>query len=753
MPTLTERLTTAVVTTETEATKLFAIVEGPATGEGSTVTTLGGPVKTAAAKILEIEERADNIYTARDEAVAAAETAADDAVAAVQAQLEDEVLAAQDAAIASAGFADDSEGFKNQAEAARDQALINASLSNQALTGYARVAATANSAIAGLLTIDGLTLVAGDVVLLTAQTTTHQNGPWVAAAGSWTRPTWYAAANATQAFFGGGIVVNGGGVSTGDSIWRLTTTGAITIGTTGTAWVRGVESAVTQAVTANDTRTATTAFVQTAIDANRSGVGGVFFDGTAASGVECALGSPGALATDPFSVHLRLTPTTSTAALAQFLFTLTSDTVLAFAATTFAARIDNGSLIVVIYGASSADSRIATVAGFAATYGGKKRDLSICRTSAGTLLLFIDGVSLAFVETTSGTPPANWLANVTSTYFRVGKWNSTVSAIGILNSITVYNYDISSVTGRILAIIANGARPVYSDLVIPQPASQVALNTGNNTTGYGGGAGIITLSGNSATGFTAVQSGGSIAFGFVRAVASANLANSVVGQRYRIKTTLTLNGGHSGGFPNINIDSNGTGITVEGYSNLAVGPNTFEKTMNGSNSIIYPIAWGVGTGMDFTTSDNSITALGAVVHLDGDVPAIGFQWPDTSKNRIDGKLTATGVLWIKGIEPERKGTIRTTTATNGNQQLLGQAVFDAANRYRITSWIVTAASGSVTLSLGNVSAGAQYVSGATIGTTPTDITLLVRIAATANLWANANASTVLTHVISYERID
>ena len=217
MSTLTERLTTAVVLTETEATKLSAIVEGPATGAGSVVTTVNGPVKTAAAKILEIEERADDIYVARDEA-----------------------------------------------EAAAEQAALNAALANRIVAGYARVAAVGNSAISGLLTIDGLTLVAGDIVLLTAQSTAHQNGPWVAASGSWTRPAWYAAGNTTHAAFGAGVAVNGAGISTGGSVWRLTspTSGTITIGTTSTTWTRGVQSAPTAATTDSSTLQATTAMVQ-----------------------------------------------------------------------------------------------------------------------------------------------------------------------------------------------------------------------------------------------------------------------------------------------------------------------------------------------------------------------------------------------------------------------------------------------------------------------------------------------------------
>jgi hypothetical protein len=52
------------------------------------------------------------------------------------------------------------------------------------------VVSVANQAtLSGLLTIDGVTLVAGQRVLLTAQTTASQNGPYIAAAGAWARST------------------------------------------------------------------------------------------------------------------------------------------------------------------------------------------------------------------------------------------------------------------------------------------------------------------------------------------------------------------------------------------------------------------------------------------------------------------------------------------------------------------------------------------------------------------------------------
>ncbi len=95
------------------------------------------------------------------------------------------------------------------------------------------VVATANqAALAGLPTIDGVALTAGQRILLVGQTTTSQNGPYVVASGSWAR----AAGDPS----GGNELGLGAfwfvetGTTYASSQWRLATptSGAITPGTT-----------------------------------------------------------------------------------------------------------------------------------------------------------------------------------------------------------------------------------------------------------------------------------------------------------------------------------------------------------------------------------------------------------------------------------------------------------------------------------------------------------------------------------------
>ncbi len=93
------------------------------------------------------------------------------------------------------------------------------------------VQAVATSAItlSGAQTIDGYSAIAGDRILVTAQSSGVNNGIYVVQTGSWTRATDF---NTTgYADYGLLIWVQNGSVD-GGTVWKLTTTGPITIGST-----------------------------------------------------------------------------------------------------------------------------------------------------------------------------------------------------------------------------------------------------------------------------------------------------------------------------------------------------------------------------------------------------------------------------------------------------------------------------------------------------------------------------------------
>lgn len=93
------------------------------------------------------------------------------------------------------------------------------------------------ASLSGLPIIDGTQTADGSVVLCTAQTAGGQNGPWIAHSGAWTRPTWYASGNAKQAY-AYITTFSRTGTSYQGTLWRMTTTGAITIDTDATAWTQ-----------------------------------------------------------------------------------------------------------------------------------------------------------------------------------------------------------------------------------------------------------------------------------------------------------------------------------------------------------------------------------------------------------------------------------------------------------------------------------------------------------------------------------
>lgn len=97
------------------------------------------------------------------------------------------------------------------------------------LKAPARAATTAAITLSGTQTIDGVSLIAGDRVLVKDQASAPTNGIYVVAAGAWARAT-DADSNA-EVVPGLTLFVNEGTVN-GDKQFSLTTNGPITLGTT-----------------------------------------------------------------------------------------------------------------------------------------------------------------------------------------------------------------------------------------------------------------------------------------------------------------------------------------------------------------------------------------------------------------------------------------------------------------------------------------------------------------------------------------
>lgn len=98
-----------------------------------------------------------------------------------------------------------------------------------------RAATTGNITLSGLQTIDGVALAAGNRVLVKNQTSASQNGIYVAASGSWARA---ADADSSAEVTPGLFTFVEEGTANGVTGWVLSTTGAITLGTTALAFVQ-----------------------------------------------------------------------------------------------------------------------------------------------------------------------------------------------------------------------------------------------------------------------------------------------------------------------------------------------------------------------------------------------------------------------------------------------------------------------------------------------------------------------------------
>lgn len=97
-----------------------------------------------------------------------------------------------------------------------------------------RAASTANVTLSGLQTIDGVSLIANDRVLLKNQSTPSQNGIYIAASGSWNRATDF---DANSEILGASVFVSEGS-TLGNTQWLMTTDGPITVGSTALTWIQ-----------------------------------------------------------------------------------------------------------------------------------------------------------------------------------------------------------------------------------------------------------------------------------------------------------------------------------------------------------------------------------------------------------------------------------------------------------------------------------------------------------------------------------
>lgn len=98
-----------------------------------------------------------------------------------------------------------------------------------------KAATTGNITLSGLQSVDGYTTVAGDRILVKAQTDATQNGVYTASGSTWVRSTDMDGTPANDIATGDNVFVEGGSTNANTS-WVIITTGAIILGTTPVLW-------------------------------------------------------------------------------------------------------------------------------------------------------------------------------------------------------------------------------------------------------------------------------------------------------------------------------------------------------------------------------------------------------------------------------------------------------------------------------------------------------------------------------------
>lgn len=118
---------------------------------------------------------------------------------------------------------------------AATKAYVDAARAGLDVKDSVRAATTANITLSGAQTIDGVSVVAGDRVLVKNQNTASQNGIYVVAAGSWARA---GDANVSAEVTSGLFTFVEEGTTNADSGWVLSTNAPITLDTTSLAFAQ-----------------------------------------------------------------------------------------------------------------------------------------------------------------------------------------------------------------------------------------------------------------------------------------------------------------------------------------------------------------------------------------------------------------------------------------------------------------------------------------------------------------------------------
>lgn len=384
----------------------------------------------------------------------------------------------------------------------------------------------------------------------------------------------------------------------------------------------------------------------------------------------------------------------------------------------------------------------------------------IIKRVAGVMSVRLNTQAIALpAETVNGSPVATWASSINSTLIRLGQVFTSGSYLGKLGVPLIYNFGLSDAECDILVTQGHRALPYrHGSFKNYAPTS----GTSGWSAASGGTTGITITQYDLAADPDGIglPAGGSTSDYCVKIVRSGGTTGATAwmnniwrggGPAWRhfanVKVTSlpvgTISYGLSSGVDGSPVETNGQinaasiniGVTVADNWKLCRPADTLISSSASSSG---------GPGITFNS-----TAVDAVLYVhaprayplgmlfDGVVQPIPIV-RDAGPNRMFGRL----VNRVDPITDRNDGTFvaETDHASSANVQLCGGSCVPIGAD--ISEVWARAVSGTPTISIGNVSAGAQVVSGAVLSTNWQKLSLVggSHLTTTANLWVNSNGT-------------
>lgn len=473
--------------------------------------------------------------------------------------------------------------------------LVNKNYVDMFVQGYAikaecQVATTGNITLSGLQTIDGYTTLANDRVLVKNQTTSAQNGIYVASTGAWARSsdanTWNSLISAFTFIMNGTTQQNSG--------WVCTITSGGTLGTTPVTWSQLASAASYFAGTGLTLSSYTFSITPVGTSGTYGSASSVPVFVTNASGQVSSVTNT-TISIAPSQINATIpnsgltNSTISGVALGSNLANLTAGTNITFSSgTTY-----NGSSAITI---NASSTMVYPGAGIPNSTG-SAWGTSYSTTGSGTVVAL--ATSPTFVTPILGTPQSGNFSTGTFTWPTFNQNTtgnaSTATTANNLSGTTQYSLpyqSASATTGYLSPGTANSVLITNGVGSAPSWSTQASLSVGSATNIVGGTVGAIAYqTGSGATSFLSLGTSGYVLTSGASAPSYTAQSSLAVG------TATNLAGGVASNIPY----QSGAGATAF----LANGTTGQVLTSNGASAPSWTTPTAYATVTDDTTTAGS----------------------------------------------------------------------------------------------------------------------------------------------------